>query len=68
MHNRPSKQPGPSLLASIGLELGSPSPQGYFWVGPYQDEFSNIFPSNGKSIGKEGATRINNQVTASEAL
>jgi len=32
MHNRPSKQPGPSLLASIGLELGSPSPQGYFWV------------------------------------
>jgi len=44
----------------MGISIG--------FFGPYQDEFSNIFPSNGKSIGKEGATRINNQVTASEAL
>jgi hypothetical protein len=44
----------------MGISIG--------FFGPYQDEFLNIFPSNGKSIGKEGATRINNQVTASEAL
>jgi hypothetical protein len=44
----------------MGISIG--------FSGTYQDEFSNIFPSNGKNIGKGGATRINNQVTASEAL